>query len=442
MKGGTSNVQRSTFNVELAEIARRALPLMGAAQRAEAERLLAEVGENTERRTSNAEHRTEDETLEGWKQLAAEAWEHDMLPARTALAAALQHGGQEVLRGLRHLLPALLRGINRAPAFAGALAQAMAARVGAGDSALRTANAAAFEGEPAITEALRQWRSREIFETDLGSADLAGFSRQMRERAIFSARVTNTEFLQEVATVVDEMLSGTINQATGRLRLLKKLAELGYDPAIGFPGDMASIPPAERGSLQDLSSRQRLDLILETNMRMAAGYAQVLAGNTPYMLREYPAWELLRLYPRDVPRGSAESKSIGWERRWSDAGESVAWEGAVETPMIARKDSPLWQALGDGAGGYRDTLGNPYPPFAFRSGKAWRPVARARCAELGLAEEPAAPMPAQLTPGQAETQAALRKLGPDFRDELLRELEAEREQVRAVIRTEREGSVT
>lgn len=399
----------------ITEIARRALPLMTPENRAETERLLGALC-----RTSNA--------VDHWLPTVAAAWEHDMQGVRWQIAAALHEGTDEALRHLRRLLPFFLREANRNPAMAAELARAMAEAVADESQAERTANAAIDEA-PAISEALKQWRSRQIFETDLGSADLRTFSRELLNRSIFSARVTNAEFLQEVADVVDDMLAGKINQATGRLRLLRKLKELGYDPAIGFPDDMAQIPPAERGSLQDLSSQQRLDLILETNMRMAAGYAQVLAGNTPYALREYPAWELVRLYHRDVPRGSPDSRSIGWEQRWQDAGGAVgAFDHpitAVESPMIARKDSPIWQALGDGAGGYSDTLGNPYPPFAFRSGKAWRPVARAQCAELRLVtgEESSAPAKGRLTPGQKEVKAALGRLGPDFRDELLRELE-------------------
>ena len=52
--------------------------------------------------------------------------------------------------------------------------------------------------------------------------------------------------------------------------------------------------------------------------------------------------------------------------------------------MIALKSSPIWAALGAGAGGFRDTLGNPYPPFAYGSGLDWDDVERERCEELGL----------------------------------------------------------
>lgn len=274
------------------------------------------------------------------------------------------------------------------------------------------------------TSALLQWRGREVFPTDLSSAEIGGFSRELRMRSVFSARTTNAEYLGEVAQVVDDMLAGKINMATGRLRLMRKLKQLGYDPEIGFPADMATIPPAERGSLQDLSSDARLNLMLETNTRMAANYGRMADGNDPYARHAYPAWELVRLFIRAVPRGSAESHSVGWEPRWNDAGEAVEWEGAMHSPMVARKDSPIWQALGDGAGGHTDTLSNPFPPFAFNSGLAWKAVDRARCLALGLitAAETVGEMDGQLTPAAQEINDIVGGLSPDLQEELRREI--------------------
>ena len=282
------------------------------------------------------------------------------------------------------------------------------------------------------TDALLQWRSRDLFPTDLSSADLRGFSRDLRMRSIFSARTTNAEYLGEVARVIDDMLSGKINMADGRLRLFRKLRQLGYDPEIGFPDDMAAVPPAERGSLQDLSSDSRIHLMLETNQRVAANYGRMVSGDTEYARYAYPAWELVRLYNGIVPRGSAESRTAGWEARWHDAGTFVEWAGAIDVPMIARKDSPIWSALGDGAGGYEDTLSNPFPPFAFNSGMAWRAVDRARCIELGLIthnETPAA-MSAQLVPSEETVDDIFDRMPQDLQDELRREVEDDRESER------------
>ena len=213
---------------------------------------------------------------------------------------------------------------------------------------------------------------------------------------------------------------------TAIMKMYAKLKSLGYDPATGFPEDFGKIPMAEQGTIQDLSSEGRLKLMLQTNLRMAMGYGRMIAGNSEYRLREYPAWELVRVYPRLVPRGSAESVSPGWYERWADAGASVGWVGAIDGPMMALKDSPIWQALGDGAGGYTDALGNPYWPFAFGSGMGWLEVPRAEVVKEGLISENEIPAKttATLAPCQAEIVAAYDRLSPELRAELLGEIAA------------------
>ena len=108
-----------------------------------------------------------------------------------------------------------------------------------------------------------------------------------------------------------------------------------------------------------------------------------------------------------------------WAARWKAAGESVGWDGASPDfgNMVALKASPIWQALGDGAGGYRDTLGNPYPPFAFSSGMAWRRVRRDRCIALGLIgehERPPVPQKVSVTPTEEEISEASQRAGMDL----------------------------
>jgi hypothetical protein len=100
--------------------------------------------------------------------------------------------------------------------------------------------------------------------------------------------------------------------------------------------------------------------------------------------------------------------------------------------MIAKKDSPIWQAIADGAGGYEDTLGHPFPPFAFNSGMDWRAVPREewesltqRRGDAEAAEGPeTGPMVATLAPTGAEVDAAFDRLSPDLQEELRRELAA------------------
>lgn len=288
-----------------------------------------------------------------------------------------------------------------------------------------------------LTPALRQWRGRAPMPTRLSSAELRQMGRDVWRRSVMSARTTSAAYLAEVAEVLDDLISGKIEMATAKMRLYFKLKELGYDPEVGFPEDMGKVPAAQRGSLRDLSSQKRLKLVLETNRQMAAGYGRMVEGNRDYALYTWPAWELVRIYDRDVPRGSPDSHSIGWAQRWRDAGGKF-YEGGR---MIARKDSAVWQALGDGTGGYEDTLGNPYPPFAFRSGFGWVAVEREECLRLGIitGEEVPERTVATLEDTGAEAVRKIYQSWPeDIRQQFQAELAERRETTRDWLRKELE----
>ena len=121
----------------------------------------------------------------------------------------------------------------------------------------------------------------------------------------------------------------------------------------------------------------------------AAGFigsalARLLLKETEATVAMHPAWRLVRMGNPRMPR-------TDWPARWRAAGEYCGWEGASKEDFVALKGSPIWQALGDGAGGFKDTLGNPYPPFAYSSTMAWEPVDRDECAALALDPDGASP---------------------------------------------------
>ena len=86
--------------------------------------------------------------------------------------------------------------------------------------------------------------------------------------------------------------------------------------------------------------------------------------------------------------------------------------------MVARKDSPVWDKIGDGAGGYRDTLGNPYPPFAFNSGMDWEDVDIDTADGLGIDCEDIAPKGVSLAPDKADIDRVKKRLGPEMLEAL------------------------
>lgn len=286
-----------------------------------------------------------------------------------------------------------------------------------------------------FTTAIRLAAARGLLPTAMGSADLQGtLTASERRRVLALARVTQGSFLSEVKQGIAEMMADTLGRSQSQLiaHLKSVLQRLDYDPATGFPGDAAlDVPPAEPGSLQDLSSWKRLSLIIDTERALANGLSEELNGNTEIARALFPAWRLVRIEDRDQPRGTVDEGSPGWERRWIDFGGPPLVEDGGKLHMIAGKDDPIWQALGDqslyDAKGYNDlALGTSYPPFAIRSGYGRLAVSRAEVTRLGITLR-GEPQPlaerAELPPVKTEAKS----LDPQTRTALLARLQAIRE---------------
>lgn len=243
-------------------------------------------------------------------------------------------------------------------------------------------------------------RLKELLPTSLGSDEIREqFARDILRRSVFSARMECARYLADVRDVAVRMLEGTLDQASARDRLEGVLERMGHSMD-------------DEGGLKNPASIRRLDLILETQTQMAASVAR-LQGQTPAVVEEWPAWKLERVEGRSLPRKD-------WLARWNLAGQSVGWEGAVARPIygdataycfLALKSSPIWQALGDGVGGFRDTLGNPFPPFAYSSGMGWTDVSRRECIELGLEPDGKPVEAGSLAPSEDEIEEVARRFG-------------------------------
>lgn len=237
-------------------------------------------------------------------------------------------------------------------------------------------------------------RIKELLPTSLGSDEIREqIAREILQRSIFSARMESARYLAKVRDVCAQIAAGEINQADARLKLVTLLEQMGHSPQDG-------------GGITNPASIRRLNLVVDTQRQMAASVA-ILSEQTEASVSMWPAWELTRFETRAVPRPD-------WDRRWAAAGLACNFEGALKDRLIALKTSPIWQHLGNGAGGYRDTLGNPYPPFAFSSGMDWVEVDRDKCIALGLikeGEDIATPSLASLSPGKRDIAEAVERYG-------------------------------
>lgn len=189
--------------------------------------------------------------------------------------------------------------------------------------------------------------------TDANSADLARLPVAIRRQALFSARLNTLGPLVQIGNDVKGILDGNRSASQARRDIRKALTAAGYQP----PADAI-------GGLRDHTSRTRLDLILQQNVRAARGYGKWAADMSPIALDSWPAQELVRIMSKRNPRGT-------WKRRWVEAGGKL-----IGSRMIALKTDPIWTNI--------NRFGVPYPPYDYGSGMGVMDIDRDQAIRLGL----------------------------------------------------------
>jgi len=179
----------------------------------------------------------------------------------------------------------------------------------------------------------------------------AGF----RNRAFFSSRVAQVNILAAMRDKVREYSEGETDISKIRMKIREDLQTLKYDPQ------------GDRGTIHDLFSQARLDVIIKTNVAQARGYMQFAEGMSPGAFAAFPAQEFTRIAHRRNQRQD-------WPQRWAKAGGKT-YGGR----MIALKDDPVWERL--------SVFGNPFPPFDWGSGMGVLDVDRKTAIQLGLVSD-------------------------------------------------------
>jgi hypothetical protein len=211
------------------------------------------------------------------------------------------------------------------------------------------------------------------------AASLQRYSGAIAQDTIAQAITTLFDGLRSIAHPPREQGTATVGEtpATLRAKILEVLKPFGTAP--------------------ELNEKLDLDFKIKVATEVMQGAGRFVADQTT--VEEYPAWEFKRVFSRQVPRGLERPvPSDPWPIRWGHAARESGDPHAMRIlratgRMIALKSSDIWQALGDGAGGYDDALGNPFPPFAFNSGFETEGVSRKEAIELGLLKADEQPRP-------------------------------------------------
>lgn len=185
----------------------------------------------------------------------------------------------------------------------------------------------------------------------------------MRERALFTARLENVTTLQ---TIQEKLVNAASlgESAPGKIPMDRAR----------FVSDMRAIlgKPENNKSLTDLASSRRLKLIYDFQMKEAHAYGRWKQGQDADMLDLFPALELVRIGARKDQRP--------WGQIWGDKGGQL-YGGR----MIAPVNDPIWTAI--------SKFGKPWPPFDFGSGMGLRKVGRAEAERLGVIQPGEKPAP-------------------------------------------------
>lgn len=265
-----------------------------------------------------------------------------------------------------------------------------------------------FDAPVPFREAVKQMAARKVMPTSLSSAELSQLNREVMRTSFTSARTTLEGLLERYKSGVQSILKP---EQVVRVGQLGEPVTEGMDPASlrafikGYLKEIQYRPEeGAEGTIKDLSSDARINLVVKTNVELAQGAGKFVQGNADEDVVDlWPAWELVRYEEKAKPRD--------WPQRWRIAAQVAGDPLAaacleLNGRMCALKSSGIWQALGDGQGGYEDTLGNPFPPFAFNSGMWCDDVSRAEATELGLIKAGAVVKPAQFDLGSLFKEAA------------------------------------
>jgi hypothetical protein len=259
-------------------------------------------------------------------------------------------------------------------------------------------------------EALEFFTEKEQLPSDWDSATWAAQEPDFRNRAFFSARVSNGRLLDRLQTLIFDFVAQvrddvtlpdgtqtTVLRVGDRSDFVKQMREFMIEEGIATADEFAGV---NQNDLKDIRSMARLNLIFDTNVRQAYSFGQWKQGMTPAARRAFPAARLVREREVKSPR-PRHQQNMGEVRLKSDI---QWWSNFINDPAI---------------GGF----GVPWGPYGYGSGAVQEDVSRREAADLGLRDDGAA-IPEY---GINEALAASTKgMDPSVKSELLKELRSRR----------------
>jgi hypothetical protein len=205
--------------------------------------------------------------------------------------------------------------------------------------------------------------SRHPVTSTLTSAQWRDVPTGLRQRAFFSATVENVRFLQRAQDFLGDFLSGAVEypdgklgpagaalKAGGRAQFVDLMAKFAEEEGMG------PLDPRDRGTIKDVRSQRRLELIFDTQVQSMYDFGNWKQGQDPDILDAFPAQRFIRVRDVEKPRKFHEA-ALGEVR--------------------LKSDLPFWLSL-------NPDFDVPWGPWGFGSGCDVEDADRDEAEQLGL----------------------------------------------------------
>lgn len=245
-------------------------------------------------------------------------------------------------------------------------------------------------------EALRKIGDKSIVGSMLDSQAWGRLPVAIRERAFFSATVESVRFLQRSRDMLTDFMTGATETVIGpdghprtalkvgsRADFVKQASEFAIKEGMG------PLDPKDVGTLKDIRSQRRLELIFDIQTQQCYSYANWKEGMDPDTLNEFPAQRFIRVNVV-IKERIIHKQNEGVVRLKTDL---QFWLG-MNSPQI---------------GGF----GVPWGPWGFGSGMDVEDVDRDEAEDMGLVKPGEELQPVEKDLNE-HLEASLRGLDPDI----------------------------
>jgi hypothetical protein len=244
-------------------------------------------------------------------------------------------------------------------------------------------------------EAIEKLDVKTIVAAGLDSAQWARVPAALRERAYFSSRVESAHFLQKTKDWLGDFLSGAREKVTRpdgtettALKMGSRADFVKEAQDFAIENNMGPLDPEDEGTIKDIRTERRLELIYDVQTQSAERYGYWKQGMDPDVLNEFPAMRLVRI------RELIDPKS---ERVFHRDAEGVA---------RLKTDVGYWKAL-------NQDFGVPWGPWGWGCGHDVEDVDRDEAEALGLIEpgQELEPVPGEFN---ADLEASTEGMDPEI----------------------------